>query len=198
MNIKFPTMVVDNFLDDPMGVREFALTLPYKEGPNYPGVWSELLNNISPSFHKNLVRRILKIFYNIGPTIKVEYKSTSVFQKVNIMHGDRGWVHRDSGVITGIIYLNPEYNKDSGTIICEPKNPVLYDTSVKNNDQYNSSIILQNKFNRLACFDSQLLHAGNEFGTSKEQEDRLTLVVFITQLSVSNENFPLIRMRSII
>ena len=63
MNIKFPTMVVDNFLDDPMGVREFALTLPYKEGPNYPGVRSELLNNISPSFHKNLVRRILKIFY---------------------------------------------------------------------------------------------------------------------------------------
>jgi hypothetical protein len=191
-------MVVDNFLDDPMGVREFALTLPYKEGPNYPGVRSELLNNISPSFHRNLIRRILKIFYNISYNMKVEFQATSVFQKVNIMHGDKGWVHRDSGVITGVIYLNPVYNKDSGTIIYEPKNSVLHDPSVKNDDQYNSSIILQNKFNRLACFDSQLLHAGNEFGTSKEQEDRLTLVVFIKQLSIPNENFPLIRMRSII
>ena len=65
-------LIIDNFLDDPVGVRKFALTLDYKEGPNYPGVRSDVVQAFSPNFANGMVERFLKVFYNVkGKKLKV-------------------------------------------------------------------------------------------------------------------------------
>jgi len=212
MSVKFPTTIINNFLDDPMGVREFALTLPYKEGPNYPGVRSDLLKNISPSFDHEVVNRFLKVFYNLKGK-RYYWNCDVVFQRINKGNAPRGWIHRDPGTVTCVLYLNPEENKESGTIIYEPKNPVLLDPFKNRNtkhlsieerepfrkehqEQFEETVILKNKFNRLIAFDGQMYHSANDLIRSDSEGDRLTMVMFLYDFMIQGENVPLVRMKN--
>ena len=211
MTVKFPTTIIDNFLDDPVGVRNFALTLPYVEGPNYPGIRTDVLKNLAPHFADDVVKRFLKVFYNFSGR-SVAWHADVVFQKINKQYSSNGWIHRDPGTVTCVLYLNPDNDKESGTIIYEPKNPVLFDADknkhTKNlsdeerepfrketESQYDESVILKNKFNRLIAFDGQLFHSATGLDADNK-EDRLTMVIFLYDFKIDGETVPLVRMRN--
>ena len=203
-NYIIPTSVIDGFFEDPYKVREFALVQNFSPDPNkmWPGTRSDLLININANLHYYTIFKFLSIYYPIAD-IK-NYFAKAYFQKVN-KDFKSGWVHKDNDIITGIVYLNPDGDENSGTSICEPKvpgtqlingeekrkfiaDPKNYKGDIntlrqQNNNQFTDSIIIKNKFNRLLSFDSHLYHTANEY-VGEDTTERLTLVFFISRLDV--------------
>lgn len=226
INNFIPTTVVDDFFEDPNWVREYALTLPYDSDPTFawPGTRSPDLNIINPNFLSFVINKSLSIFYNAGteaagqdPRFNFMWDAQANFHLVKKDQGS-GWIHKDTALITGIIFLNDSYNPNAGTSIYDIKRGVQCDAeniNVKrdffagkvsteqmtpymkaNNSQFEESIRVQNKFNRLLMFDSNLWHGANEYSddTNSQDGDRLTLTFFIEQFHVRKS--PIYRMRN--
>lgn len=197
-----PVTIVDNFYDDPIAVREFALSLEYEPDPYnlWPGVRSKPLHEVDLSFFRFTIERYLSIFY--APSQIQGWQAKAHFQKVS-SKSEKGWVHRDPQMSSGIIYLTPGASPTSGTSIYTPKNVGHYGGDPDNkqilpaserdahNAMFDESIIVKNKFNRMVSFDGHMWHGVNEF----PDEERLTLVFFIEKLGV--DHFALQRMNRI-
>jgi len=58
-NYIIPTTVVDDFFDNPMKVREFALQQEFKTDPHnlWPGKRTALLNDIDPALLNHIIMR---------------------------------------------------------------------------------------------------------------------------------------------
>jgi len=216
-NYIIPTTVVDDFFDNPMKVREFALQQEFKTDPHnlWPGKRTALLNDIDPALLNHIIMRSLSVFYDFHHThTEVKWHATAGFQMVDRRY-NQGWVHKDLDKITGIIYLDPESDLDSGTTIWESNkeatellnhkekmqsfmDPDSADAFEKfrkeNNDQFTKSITVKNKFNRLVMFDSHLYHAADDYH-GIEDTGRLTLVFFIDGLFVPD--YPLQRLKKV-
>ena len=210
----FPTIIVDDFFDDPDEVRKFALSLDYykDEENRWPGLRTKSLHEISPGFYNKTICRLLNIFYN---TNHQEYNWSAImhFQKVDKKYKS-GWIHSDNKeILTNIVYLNENPDKNSGTTIYNAKNNINLDVrkNIKekklffgnainddeeyrksNNEQYEESIIIKNKYNRLVSFDGHLSHGANDFS----EEERLTLIFFIDHLNIVGDRYPLIKMKT--
>ena len=207
----FPTTIVDNFFDDPMMVRKFALEQEFLPDPTYkwPGLRTNFLHNIDPKFFGNTMRQFLTLFY--PPDVECAWAATAQFQLVPKEY-DQGWVHLDGALVTGIVYLNDEDIPNSGTTIYKPKTPgtgLIHGDKIEesfkhpdrtsefekyreeNNNQFEESVVVKNRFNRLLAFDSHLYHAANDFKNNTNTSDRLTLVFFINKLVV--DHYPLQR-----
>jgi hypothetical protein len=211
-NYIIPTTVVDNFFNDPYLVKDFAQKQNYTSDKfnQWPGERTESVHLLSPEFFSNTINKFLQIFYPSNEHI--EWSGYGFFQRINSNY-DRGWVHVDGTLITGIVYLNEDATLDAGTTIYQPKilgEQMLHveqrcaankdPTATKqyenyrldNQNQFEESITVKNKFNRLVAFDSHLYHAGNQyFGT--DANSRLTMVFFIDKLFTNA--FPLQRLK---
>ena len=211
-NYVIPTTVVDDFFDDPYMVTEFAKKQSYaKDAHNqWPGERSESIHKLNPTFFSNTINKFLKIFY--PDNTHVEWSGYGFFQRITNEY-DQGWIHVDGTTITGIVYLNEDNNPAAGTTIYQPKmlgdqmlhvdkrtdaikNPGLSkeykNYREENANQFEESIVLKNKFNRLVAFDSHLYHAGNDF-TNNDQSNRLTFVFFLDK--IHTDAFPLQRIK---
>jgi len=120
MNYTIPTTVLDNFFDDPYDVREFALQQEYYPDVNcvYPGKRSKELHEINRPLFQHVIDRFNAIFYK---SVDIQGWSARIQFQIVDNTFNSGWVHRDNDLITGIIYLNPRANPDSGTTIYKPK-----------------------------------------------------------------------------
>tara|TARA_Y200000002_G_C22669785_1_gene659496 strand:+ start:863 stop:1534 length:672 start_codon:yes stop_codon:yes gene_type:complete len=122
---------------------------------------------------------------------------------------NRGWAHFDSSTkFGGIIYLNPFPEPNTGTDILQEKKGYFesvsesIDTQKKfykdpdsvsdeeyekawraMNDQWEETIRVENKYNRLMVFNSQQAHRVHTFGLNQK---RLTISFFFFQLSGPN------------
>ena len=122
-----PTIIYDDFFEDPDKIVEYANTLDYPvNAGNYPGKRSLPLHEINPELYSYITNRIVRIFYPDSESC--QYESLMGFQKISAQHDDmyhiknRGWIHRDDGYeFGGVIYLNKYPEKDTGTSIYEPK-----------------------------------------------------------------------------
>jgi Family of unknown function (DUF6445) len=211
-NYVIPTTVVDDFFDDPYLVTEFAKKQSYAKDLHnqWPGERSESVHKLNPDFFANTINKFLRIFY--PEDAKIDWSGFGFFQRISNVY-DQGWVHVDGTLVTGIIYLNEDNNPQSGTTIYQSK--VLGDRMLhvdkrtetiktpelsseyksyreENANQFEESIVLKNKFNRLVAFDSHLYHAGNDF-TNNDQSNRLTLVFFLDK--IHTDSFPLQRIK---
>ena len=117
---------------------------------------------------------------------------------------NRGWAHYDSSIkFGGIIYLNPDPEPDTGTCILQLKkgyfwnhedaiqverahyngNDIPDDKFEKAwrtiNDQWEETTIVQNRYNRMMCFNNQQAHRVQNFG---HKQNRLTIAFFFHQL----------------
>jgi len=209
-NKVIPTLVVDDFFDNPDGVRALALQQQYTKDPNnhWPGKRSPMLHEIDHGFFVYTINKVLSLFYYTGadvksPEMEINWQAFANFQLVDSSYGS-GWIHRDNTLITGIIYLNKEYNPNSGTSIFLQKEgwgSINYKEKEKflngemtyqevekfrleNHAQYEEVINIKNRYNRLVIFDSNMHHAANDFITANNNEERLTLVFFINRLDV--------------
>ena len=218
MNTIIPTTILDGFFDDPHWVRKFALDQEYHTDPKFkwPGKRSTSLPDINPHLFYHTINKFLAIFYEEDQI--EEWAGTACFQIVDGRY-DQGWVHKDSDLISGVIYLNPNPPKKTGTMLYDPKVPgaqsvhteekmqfiadpennleMCRETRFTNNNQFETSVGVANAFNRLVAYDSHNFHSAMDFFGEKDDDStsRLSLVFYISKLVVKKN--PIHRMRTI-
>jgi len=198
----FPTLIIDNFFDEPELWHHFALTQNYDLEKNclFPCMRTQPLNTINENIFSSFARTLLN--------------KVSLFKNLNYINAhfhsvdktyDKGWVHDDdpTTTATGVIFLNPTAPLHTGTTIYKDKVDALAEKFMSHieNDMLNFSaeerqqlnnlreeqrntfeidIQVENVFNRCVLFDPRVWHsADNFFGTTIE-DSRLTLVFYVT------------------
>lgn len=205
----FPTTVVDNFLNDPDKLREYALSLDYHPDPEglWPGLRSRPVEEINPELFHALCHKIFALFFDLDSKSDLVWRVSMGFQKVssdyvaNFVHQD----HPDS-ICNCVLYLTPNAPLHSGTNLYRPKNnwdmpdeehymeikrrhykqgitsPELKQAVIDYNNYFEPTLEIHNLYNRLAIFDSGSYHGAASY-EGFNSEDRLFLVAFVTHLS---------------
>lgn len=222
---KFPVTIVDDFFDFPDLVREFALNQEFykNEDGRWPGSRTDLLGDINQDLFQKFSERLLKLFFNLEKNrlswvIEVQFQKVPCFDDNPKSSFNVGWIHSDPCIFSGVIYLNKNFPKNTGTNIYKIKDDVVdldinqdekfvfysgKDISEKdyteginrNNDQFEEIIRVENVYNRLVLFEGGQYHGVPSFYT-KDLEDRLTLVFFVKELEVKPDLYPILRSKN--
>lgn len=209
MTVKIPSViVVDNFYNNPQEVLALANSISYAKAPqsNYPGERTLNLADVAPEYFEMWKKKFLEYFGACNPYGDDAWEFSTQFQRITASVDNpalnEGWVHMDGGQdIGGVIYLNEQPHRESGTIIASPKNGLRPDPngglSFRNafygnrnqvteaeflrakeihNAKFENDISVTNQFNRMMAFNCRLPHRQNGFGALNDQ--RLTQVFF--------------------
>ena len=196
----WPTLIVDNFFDDPQKIINFSKQFKYERAIDgeWPGTRTPPIGEVEKNFLAWSTRKIMTLFFPMNLE-QIRWRATQHFQKIPYKtYGEKGWIHRDTeSEFTAIIYLS--HHTDNGTALYKPKFVFpqdfytdkkikfykdLKDSSLsekwrkKLNKYFDKVVDLHSNFNRLVLFDGHLWHGAENFGT--EKEDRLTLITFFT------------------
>ena len=187
----FPTICVDNFLNNPDRLREYALSLDYyvsgeseklqdatlPEG-TWPGKRTKPLHLIYPELFENLSYKIFSCLTDISKN-SCEWELAMYFQSIspNDTHGlTEGWIHQDgTSFYAGLIYLTPNAPIESGTSIYALNNPKSggwfdkvinekksYRDQIRNYNENDRELYLQNIKNNNSNF-TETLKFGNVY-----------------------------------
>ena len=181
----FNTLIIDDFLDDPDGMRHYALTEPLKWTKKrwHPGTRTECLSEYDYPLYEMLCQKFLftyfpELFYT---TTKFHWKASCHFHYAVdgdnerfIMKEQRDRHYDKEALCSAIIYLTPDAVLKSGTKTYLPS---------ENGDEP-EDIYIGNRYNRMLMFPSgQVLHGVDKtFGTCKE-DSRLQILFFLHQIS---------------
>ena len=170
-------IIIDDFYDNPMELREKVLNYSFEVKGNYPGFRTGCLLD-QPEF-SNIKQRFENI---IGKKI-VYWPETynSSFQYVTEeMHS---WIHRDATQWSAVVYMTPNAPCNGGTNLYKHKElQIEYDKDAKNDndiktlnddsrnyDKWELVDSVGNKFNRCILFKGKRSHqSGVYFGKNKE------------------------------
>jgi len=220
----YPTLITDNFFDNPDEVRDFALQLPYSESSKvYPGVRTPALHKIHPDFFKWSTNKIMStIFHNKASDSGITFTAYQSFQKIAPNpHEGRGWIHSDNEFeFTAIIYMSK--HKGCGTCFYKRKfmqfpfdNPEFHKyTAIKHkyyedkkkytkeyfdardaaNEGFEKTLEVDSLYNRLLIFDGSQIHGVENFFQQDSKEPRLTLITFFNDIQ-GIQRFPIPTMR---
>lgn len=180
-----PSIIVDNFFEEPDKVVEFANSLEYNVlQDNYPGARTERLSDeFSDKFAE-------KVFSNFPFTVN-SYDLHLSFQKITDKF-ETGFIHIDTPTqLTGIVYLNEEdntgtslysFNGDHNKILktLDNRNPDA-EKLLKHNKQFKKTVDVENVYNRAFIFDASTPHCANGFSGN----ERLTLIGFFKDIKIS-------------
>ena len=204
-------MIVDNFFEEPDTIRDYALSLPYKESERntWPGKRTDFLHDVSPELFRGVMQKTVGLLFS--EKTPINYNTLMAFQLTGEIY-EKGWVHHDSSVstITAIIYLTP--GSSSGTSLYLKNNviecndskyieekkdsfktkKINSDIRTKHNNQYYETISVKGIYNRLFLFESHMYHAAHEFFGDTSNTSRLTLVYFIDFTALTSQ-LPVIR-----
>ena len=197
-----PTMVIDNFYDEPELVREYALGLDFFKGNrgSWPGVRTKLLHEFDRETLEILGKKLMVYLKDYGYTGFDEFQSA--FHSTPGSY-TRGWVHDDDPKlnIAGVIYLNKEPLNGTGTTIYEDNNNFdgskysqafmedVLDVSVEEKEKFNNireqqvaefkkTITMESVYNRCIIFDTRQWHSPENFYGTTLEDSRLTQVFF--------------------
>lgn len=217
MNL-FPTLVVDDFLDDPDYVCNLAKNAEYNDPghTNHPGVASKLkIHEIDQKLFDTILQKIFGYYWDLN--YPVNYMVDMEFQRIQSNDEgilNKGIIHVDSemAMAAGLIYLNRDAPRDTGTSFYKLKDESykinqkeLLDPIAKYHagehvdgiekicqdhyDKFEETMRVQNQYNRL------LFYSGDEWhtATSYDNQTRYTLRYFISELKSNHQNFPLLR-----
>ena len=198
----WPTLIVDNFFDDPHKVINFSKQFKYKRASDHqwPGTRTGPIGELDNNFLSWSTNKIMNLFFPMNIE-QIQWRALQHFQRIPYKtYGKSGWIHRDDQVeFTVIIYLSTHPN--SGTSLYKPKHfmaqPIHNDKKTKffkdlqnpsqseqwrkkANAPFEKVVDLHSNFNRLVLFDGHQWHGAENFGT--EKEDRLTLITFFTEV----------------
>jgi len=203
-----PNIVADNFFDDCDDIIKIANSLPYKPDPEgkWPGVRSEPLESVNRVLWTKVCKKVISLMY---PTdnYDMSWDGTFTFQKIKMNKKEKefteGWVHHDHPYLfTVMIYLSD--HTDVGTSIALPKSitsyvkhvpiknmrnrtgkaPQFREKLLDNNGQFEESIRVNSKKNRVFIFDSSQYHFAHNMVSKQDKGDRLTLVGFFNDLKL--------------
>tara|TARA_B100000287_G_scaffold34538_1_gene31889 strand:+ start:232 stop:864 length:633 start_codon:yes stop_codon:yes gene_type:complete len=193
----FPTLIIDNFFDDPDKVVEYANTLEFSssETGRWPGKRSSKLHEVNRELFNYICSKIYNMFYPFGVS---KYQVSMSFQYIEPYSFDnKGWIHRDRNEFGGIVYLTKNPEVGTGTSIYKPTrgwfdSSVYVDIKKKyyinekfdenryndvrkfHDDSFEETVRVENIYNRLFMFSGSNWHGVPNFGT----KPRLTLVFF--------------------
>ena len=197
----YPTIVLDNFFDDPIKVIQFAKSLEYYQDSEgkWPGERTKELHEVDNYFFEQCGYKILSVLY---PTIKkISFNCALLFQKISKEYKNQGWIHQDGNYdFTAIVYLSQ--HNECGTSLFNSKkifSKILNTENKKNtylnknfqeeikylnenNNQFTETVKINSKFNRLIMFDSSQYHSAQKFIENNIEEDRLTLIGFFKDI----------------
>jgi hypothetical protein len=216
---QFPNTCVDNFYKSPDRIREFALSLNFsRNSSRYPGRRTEDLSKADIDFFDKFRAKLLALHYEslqgVECSIETSFQLVPPYSPEENSPKNRGWIHRDGGngcLLSGIIYLTPNINKNCGTSLFQIKKGMKleqeYEASVRecyygsgiddnydnaielNHDKFDETVTFYNIYNRLVSFDAGSWHAANSFYASDKA--RLTQVFFVFGVKLAST--PLIR-----
>ena len=212
----FPTLCVDNFFNTPDQVLAIAKECPMEKTQTRPGTRSPCLSQINFDFYNYVNTKLIRVFY---PSKDFSYSATTHFQSTfpddNILDG---WVHLDNDyMFTAIVYLNhcnvgtsiftkrneftvPDNRGDvkhnyfkKHESMDNPERLEVKEVRDKVNSQFDESIIVKGRYNRMMCFD------GNSYHSIQDgicDEERLILISFIKDVRLHGEKtvFPIPQM----
>ena len=193
----FPSLIIDNFFEDPDKVVDYANTLEYQQsvGGKWPGKRSDNLNRLNSELFQYTCNKIYGMFWPHGVQ---QCKTDIAFQYIEPYSFDnQGWIHKDSSQFGGIIYLTKNPEIGTGTSLYKPTrgwfNSSAYvdvkdryylnekfDQEHYNNmrkfhdDSFEETVRVENVYNRLFMFSGDVWHGVPNFGT----KPRLTLAFF--------------------
>lgn len=193
--MRFNSLTIDNFYDNPMEVREFALKQEFKVRGNYPGQRTRSFLN------EPLKKKLSEILFPFAGAITYwgsndpENNYTGSFQYT--VAQDRSWIHADSTTDWAcLIYLTPDAPLSSGTGIFRHKATGWqhYDYKRENEPGYNESAPpgcdmidftkwemvdrIGNVFNRCVMYRADNYHVSLDYFGKDMYDGRLFQVFF--------------------
>ena len=209
----FPTLVVDDFLEDPDYVLCLATNAEYSDPghTNYPGVASKnKIHELDQELFDTILQKIFGYYWDLNNPVKFNVEME--FQKIE--SNGQGIIHLDTtfGALgAGVIYLNNKPEKDTGTSfykLLDPDynieeqflDPVarshagehvdgLDNICEKHYNMFEETMRVQNQYNRLVSYASDVWHTATSYG----DQTRYTLRFFVNELESTHQNFPLMR-----
>lgn len=205
--MNWPLIVADEFYNGIDNLSEYAKTLDYFPGINFPGSRSNPIHEINYNLFQGIALKTLALLYP-NDYKNIFFKATSYIQRIQPNLIDQ-WVHTDSGQITSILYLNKNIN--AGTSFFKEttsfpniskfnfdkrayfqavnndnklsKKEIDYYCNVRNenNKQFKKTCSINSEYNRCILFDASEYHAGENFYSSKK-EYRYTYITFWYEL----------------
>lgn len=175
-------VVVDNFYKNPDSVRNFALSLDFKEHKEYhKGKRTELsyrFPGLKESFEKILGAKITNWDY---------YPINGCFQ--HCIAGDQLVYHCDLQHFAGIIYLTPDAPPQTGTSFYRSRHTrkmkvdgneqgIVFRNGFLDPTEFDLVDTVGNVYNRLILFDSKLIHSASEYFGTNLQNSRLFQLFF--------------------
>ena len=212
--MKTPVVIIDNFLADPDRFRKFGLDQTYYEDDEYrwPGERTPCLTLINPYIHELVCRKVLTVLYD-NEAKHCDFDIQTCFNKSTGGH-KKGWVHSDFPMIfTFIIYLSPNAKLEEGTSIFRPKQPMAISEMEAFSDlkkqvyregnkeledkyrlevaeKFEETIRVNNIYNRLLIFDSNLYHSANDY-ISPNDDPRLVCMGFAKSVRSTHDRINL-------
>ena len=187
-----PTLI-ENVFKSPDDIREFGLTVKYRENENrYLGKRSDLLEQIAPQIPHTIACSVLGTFYNYEEYRNLNIKTFSFFYLIQKDECKEGAIHQDKHDIIANVYLSKN-SIENGTSIFKQNREFLFsgDTDWENlysnnhysekevrerNSQFTEIINFKHLYNSMSVSSGYSWHKGN---VNNLQEDRLTIVSFI-------------------
>lgn len=217
---KFPVTVLDNFYENPDLVRQFALSLKFNPTPDgkWPGERTEPLYDVNLNFFNTFCNKLFSLFFDfeyddVNWSVETTFQKVSKFSNKEHSLFNVGWIHKDPCIFSGVIYLNPNPEKNTGTSVyklrdgeCDDSKQLekyklyvgeeidesVYEKSILyNNNKFEESIRVENFYNRIVLFEGGQYHGVPSFYTNSN-EPRLTQVFFVHKLTTSG-SYPVVR-----
>tara|TARA_Y100000004_G_scaffold196857_1_gene268433 strand:- start:442 stop:1050 length:609 start_codon:yes stop_codon:yes gene_type:complete len=193
------TYIIDDFYNNPLEVRDFALRLNFDVTGNFPGKRTKphVTKDIQDSIEEVLFPHYGKIsnfnttdyeFDKNGNNLGENYNGTFYLT----FEDDIQWYHADvHNRWAGVLYLNPDVSPDFGTGIYKwlGNNSMFYDYNNKelmdtmwkdcqSNDSWQLVDQIGNVFNRLVLYRGDLFHKPLKSFGNNLQSGRLVQVFF--------------------
>ena len=221
--MQWPTLIVDDFFNDPHAVVKLSKTFKYTpdDQQRYPGGRTLPIHEVDNDFFVWSTQKIMALLYPAQIVMPIEdgvkWTAFQYFQRVPYnTYGKEGWIHNDAAnsEFTVIIYLSD--HPQSGTCLYKGKH---FNTTAeylkekkrffkglkdlnrmekyrdKCNSKFHKKVELFSNFNRLVLFDGANWHASENVDES--ESDRLTLITFFTDITCKDIRYPIPQMRRI-
>jgi hypothetical protein len=180
-------IVIDNFYENPMEVRNFALKQEYREDSHYPGKRSK---SYACQEHKERFQKILEPL--VGKIKDFPFDSDNGKFQYSTSN-DHSWVHYDNDDIeyAAIIFLTPDAPVESGTGFYQfmdgTMNASEYKFMKSDFGKYSKDMTkwklvdkVGNVFNRIVIFDSSRYHTAVDYFGSDIYDGRLYQIFFFS------------------
>ena len=162
-------LVIDDFYDDPMALRQYALEQEFDVRSHYfPGARTR------PLFAEQARRRIELYMSGFAGRITSDItKNFGMFQ--SSVASDRSWVHADPKLHgwNAVCYMTPNApvtggtafyrSRSTGQWLDDPANPVTNSDHLYDNTRWEQLDTVANRFNRMVIFRSDLYHSSVDY-----------------------------------